>query len=223
MTFEPGRAVMHRSWRGNRLSFLEVTRVVADDDRGLFLWLPIGASYWCLVTPDGRTHHDITIDQMAEATMLHERAWSGYSCLMWKPADVAVSVWWFFKADGTFAGWYVNLEEPNARWDDGHAAGIDYADQALDIVVEPDYSWRWKDVGEFEDRTGNPLYWDDAEAAAIRAEGDRMVKLVEARAFPFDGSWCDFRPDPTWQIPTRSEGWDRPRAGRISKRRAAPW
>jgi len=211
MKFESGRTILHRSWRANRISFLQVTRVVADDDRGLFLWLPMGAPYWQLVAADGRTHHELTIDRLGPDARLDQRTWSGYDCLIWKSPDEAVSVWWFFAPGGTFAGWYVNLEEPNARWDDGPVAGVDYADQDLDIEVEPDYSWRWKDVDEFEQRIGHPLYWDEIEAGQIRAEAQRVLKLLDARAFPFDGSWCDFRPDAAWQTLTRPDGWDRAR------------
>ncbi|GAA2596480.1 hypothetical protein GCM10010399_28800 [Dactylosporangium fulvum] len=35
----------------------------------------------------------------------------------------------------------------------------------------------------------------------IRAEGLRVVAALEAGRFPFDGSRCDFRPDPAWSRP----------------------
>ena len=40
------------------------------------------------------------------------------------------------------------------------------------------------------------MYWVDDEAA-VWAEGRRVVELIEAGAFPFDGTRTDFRPDPT--------------------------
>jgi hypothetical protein len=40
-----------------------------------------------------------------------------------------------------------------------------------------------------------------------------LVKLAEAGEFPFDGTMTDYRPDPTWPVPTdMPAGWDRPRA-----------
>jgi hypothetical protein len=123
------------------------------------------------------------------------------------------SVWFFFTPDGGFANWYVNLERPAVRWDDGDVAGIDTVDYDLDLVIEPDRSWRWKDEQEFVDHLAVPdVYWVDDEAA-VRAAGERVVKLVEAGEFPFDGTGCDFRPDPAWPVlPTLPPGWDRPRA-----------
>ena len=74
-------------------------------------------------------------------------------------------------ATDRFAHWYVNLEEHGVRWDDGSVAGVDVVDQDLDILVEPDRSWRWKDEEEFVERLAFPDgYWVPDEAA-VRAEG----------------------------------------------------
>lgn len=94
------------------------------------------------------------------------------------------------------------------------AAGVDTADHALDIVVTPARERRWKDEGEFAARTGHPLYWTADEAAVIRATGEELVARAEAGGYPFDGTWCDFRPDPSWPALRRPDGWDRPRAER---------
>jgi predicted RNA-binding protein associated with RNAse of E/G family len=131
--------------------------------------------------------------------------------MVFMPPGAASSVWWFFAPDGEFEGWYVNLEDPCARW----SGGVDTADHALDIRVEPDRSWRWKDEDEFAERVGHPLYWTAEQAAAIRAEGQRLADLAETGKFPFDGSWCDLRPDPGWPPLTRPDGWDGPRAAMV--------
>jgi hypothetical protein len=35
--------------------------------------------------------------------------------------------------------------------------------------------------------------------------------MIEAGEFPFDGSFTDFEPDPSWATPTElPAGWDRP-------------
>jgi hypothetical protein len=211
MTFKPGRTVLRRYWRAGRIGFLNAMRVVADDHRGLWLWQPIGGPYWRLRLPDGRTHHDVTIDRFGDAPLVEE-AWAGSAVLVLMPPGRAWSVWWFFAPDGTFEGWYGNLEDPYARWDDGTVAGVDTTDHALDLWIEPDRSWRWKDEDELAERTGHPLYWTAAGAAGIRAVGAELARLAEAGTFPFDGAMCDFRPDPAWPLPTRPAGWDRPRA-----------
>jgi hypothetical protein len=79
-------------------------------------------------------------------------------------------------------------------------------DQALDVLVAADRTWHWKDEDEFAERTGHPLFWDQAAASAIRSEANRLIGLAEAAQFPFDGTWCNFRPDPDWQ-PTELPWW----------------
>src|SRR5262245_20955897 len=191
--------------------FLQVARVVADDDRGLLLWYPAGTTYWRIIDRGGRTLHNAPLDRLVQPR-LEARTWHGSDVAIFMPPSAPHSVWWFFAADtGDFQGWYGNLETPYVRWDDGDLCGVDSVDQALDLRVAPDGTWSWKDVDEFEALTGDADHWTAAEAAEIRAEGERLAKLAEGRTFPFDGTWCDFRPDESWQIPQRPAiGWDRP-------------
>ena len=84
------------------------------------------------------------------------RAWRG-DVLILMPPQATYSVWWLFE-EGTFAGWYVTLEEPY-------------------IVVTPHRQWQWKDAEEFDRRIGHPLYFDRATAAVIRGEGDRAGQV----------------------------------------------
>jgi hypothetical protein len=140
--------------------------------------------------------------------------------MIWMPENKAYSVHWLW-SDGAFSGWHANLEEPYVRWADRGCAGVDTADQGLDIVIRPDRSWRWQDEAEFQARTGDPLYWTPGQAAAIRATADRIVRLAEAGQFPFDGTWCGFRPDASWTVPALPQGYDRPRAlSPVSERRS---
>jgi Protein of unknown function (DUF402) len=210
MKFAPGEVLLRRFWRGGRISLLSLTRVAADDERGLRLWVSQGWPYWRIVGADGRSHHDAPLDQLDRPT-LTKLTWTGWDVMMWMPQDEPWSVWWMW-ADGTFDGWYVNLEDPYARWADRGCAGVDTADHALDVVVAPDRTWRWKDEDELDARTGHPLYWTPAQAGHIRAAGQRVVHLIEGGRFPFDGTWRGYRPDASWTAPGLPSGYDRPRA-----------
>jgi hypothetical protein len=99
-------------------------------------------------------------------------------------------------------------------WADGALAGIDTFDHALDIVVTSDRQWPWKGEHEYLERAVHRDYWTVEHADAIRAEGERVIRDIDAAAVPFDGSWCDFRPDPALPLPALPPaGWDRLRAG----------
>jgi hypothetical protein len=213
MNLEPGRVVVRRQFqRGDRLSRVWVGHVAADDEHGLWIWVATGSAYLDIGAADGRAFREVPFGEWGRTpTALRELTWTG-DMLVLHPRCEAYSVWFFFQPDGAHRSWYVNLEEAGARWDDGILAGIDTVDYDLDLVVAPDRAWRWKDEDEFAAHLAHPdVYWVEDEAA-VRAEGERLVKVIEAGEFPFDGTRADFRPDPEWTVPGLPSGWDRPRA-----------
>lgn len=210
--FEPGRVILHRNVRRGTIGWARLARVVSDDERGLALWIGRGSPAAHEVTEDGRGMRAMSFAEwLRHPHRLAVHQWDGPPVLKFLPAGAAHSVWWFRDEAGWFANWYVNLEEPGVRWDDGDVAGVDVVDQDLDIVVRPDRSWSWKDEDEFTERLAFPEHYWVADEAAVRAEGERVIKMVEAGVFPFDGTWCDFEPDPAWRVPAAMPpGWDRP-------------
>jgi hypothetical protein len=100
--------------------------------------------------------------------------------------------------DDTFAAWYVNLQEPLRRT----ALGFDTDDLVLDIWVEPDGSWEWKDEDELEVAVALGRF-TAAQAAEIRSVGERVVAER-----PWPTGWEEWRPDPSWQLPRLPDGWD---------------
>lgn len=214
--FEPGQVLLRRFFqRGQTMSVVKCGRVVSDDERGLLLWVADGSPLRWLMLADGRSPHEVALPEWHDAPKrLERRAWQGGGILTLLPPQAAHSVWWFWRGRrGGFSGWYVNLEAPVVRWDDGAVAGVDSVDHDLDIMVAPDRSWHWKDEDELAGRTAHPAYYWVDDPDAVRAEGERVAKLIEAGGFPFDGTWCDFRADPAWTVPDElPDGWDRPRA-----------
>jgi hypothetical protein len=204
MPFAPGRVVLRRYFRASTYSFVTPMVVVRDDEAGLLLWMPVGTEIAGLEDVDNRNLHAVPLDEMREPRLVRN-TWGENDVLILMPPGAAHSVWWFF-GPGGFAGWYVNLETPCTR----HDEGVDTTDQVLDVVVAPDRTWEWKDEDEMADRTGRPDYFDRDGAEEIRAEGERVIKLVEAGAYPFDGTCTDFRPDPAWPAPALPDGWNRP-------------
>jgi len=192
MPFEPGQVISRRYLRGSWVTWVQPMRVISDDETGLLLWHPVGSDIARLVDVDGNTPHDIAVDRMRDPKLTLQ-SWTDYDVLVLMRPNVAHAVWWFFQ-EGVFAGWYVNLEAPYARRPDS----VDTTDHVLDIVATPQRQWEWKDADEFDEHICNLLYFDSAAAAAIQAEGHRLIKLIEAGEFPFDGTHTGFRPDPDW-------------------------
>ncbi|WP_198537567.1 MULTISPECIES: DUF402 domain-containing protein [Frankia] len=212
--FVPGEVVVHRSFTTKRLVFVRAGHVVGHDERGLRLWIPHGCPMAVELSTDGRGLRDMPFAEwIRQSTVLVTRPWPGPNILMLIPPAGAHSVWWFWDRQGRFARWYINLEAPAVAWRYDGLVGVDTTDHDLDLWVCPDRTWQWKDEHELAERLAFPEHYWVTDAAAVRAEGERLLRLVEARAFPFDGTWCDFQPDPSWRTPdTLPPGWDRPRA-----------
>ncbi|GAA3284809.1 DUF402 domain-containing protein [Dactylosporangium matsuzakiense] len=213
VVFTPGQVIMHRNVRRGRIGWVRPARVVADDDRGLLLWIDRHTPVVNEVSGDGRGMRTMPFaEYVTLGNSLKHGTWNGPGVLkLHRPGDPAHSVWWFHDDAGDFKEWYVNLERPAIRWSDpGGASGVDVTDEDLDIVVAPDRSWKWKDEEEFLERLALPEHYWVEDEAAVREEGLRVIKEIEAGTFPFDGTWTDFRPPPEWEVPRLEPGWDRP-------------
>jgi Protein of unknown function (DUF402) len=125
--------------------------------------------------------------------------------LLMRPGEEhAVSLFWR-DADDEFLGWYVDLLAPIRRT----AIGIASMDLVLDIVIAPDLSsWHWKDEAEFAEAARRGLFSPELVARA-RANAERCLDDLAARAWPYDGDWPSWRPDPGWSVPSMAAGWDR--------------
>lgn len=103
-----------------------------------------------------------------------------------------------FGVGGAMLCWYVNFERPPSWRGDGW----DTCDLDLDLVVEPDGSWRWKDEDEYEHGRRLGLI-TDAEHKAVHQARDEAVAMIEARSGMFAESTGEcWMPDPTWAMPS---------------------
>ena len=123
--------------------------------------------------------------------------WEQTHVLRFERAGARHSIEIYWRTDWEHWSWYVNLQSPvvvNGRF-------VDTTDEALDIVVSPDGGWRWKDEDELAEGVELGI-WSDAEAAEIRAEGERVVA-----AAPWPTGWEDWRPPTDWEPLALPEDW----------------
>ena len=104
------------------------------------------------------------------------------------------------QATGAFLGWYVNLQEPFRVT----RHGSDTFDQMLDIWIEPDGTWAWKDWDELVEAEYAGIF-SSREASEIRAEGQRVIDSLGTL---LPTGWESWQPDPTWARPVLSPDWD---------------
>lgn len=101
-----------------------------------------------------------------------------------------------FRDAGDEAIWYVNFERPFQRT----PIGIDTFDLLLDLVVEPDASFRWKDEDEYTHGRRLGIVSDD-EHRQVQQAREQVLALLDRRVGPFDGQWLSWQPEAQWPLP----------------------
>jgi hypothetical protein len=213
LRWAPGTQVLWR-YRGNGARYrhqVHIARpvtVVRDDPELLAVWLAPGTPCVRPVLADGTAvHREPLATRYRKPRVTRVDPWWGTGVLkLARPAE-PWSVWLFWHPGWTFKNWYVNLEEPRLRW----SGGVDSEDHFLDIAVEPDRSWAWRDEDEFAQAQADGLM-DGALTEQVRRAGRRAVRVIEEWGSPFRDGWQDWRPDPRWPVPPLPAGWSLPAA-----------
>ncbi|MGD1118916.1 MAG: DUF402 domain-containing protein [Dehalococcoidales bacterium] len=201
--FSPGQTVVLQEFVDGKIWGAQPLLVVQDKPDLTALYLPDGAITKMPTRLDGSRVK--ASDRVASKWLLQDRDWNKLSYLRLNVPGSAYSVLLFWQAsDMSFYSWYVNLEDPLRRT----PCGFEFLDQWLDVIIAPDLSgWHWKDEDEFAEAVNLGLIFK-AKAAALRAEGERVVKWIMSGRSPFNG-WEKWQPDSAWGIPVLPEGWDK--------------
>ncbi|MET7680338.1 DUF402 domain-containing protein [Streptomyces sp. NPDC005423] len=203
----PGDHVLwrYRENAGDRFHIARPVTVVRDDDELLAVWMAPGTECVKPVLTDGTPVHVEPLETRytKPRTVARDR-WFGSGVLKLARPGEPWSVWLFWETDWEFKNWYVNLEEPLVRW----AGGVDSEDWFLDISVHPDRSWEWRDEDEFAQAQRDGLM-DPRLARRVREAGRSAVEVIDAWGAPFADGWQHWRPDPSWDVPSLPEDWDR--------------
>ena len=178
--------ILRQFFRG-RIWNVAPARVVEDGPERTVLWfapgtrIPIGGDLFGEWSLDDR-HVDVRAGELRIS-----RRGDPFSVLL------------FHHEDGSFRGWYVNLERPQQR----QALGFDFEDELLDIWVEPGKAPELLDEDELDEAVQRGLFSAE-RAAQIRDNGARVLANP-----PWPTGWEEWQPDPGWQVPSLPPGWDR--------------
>ncbi|MFE9169483.1 DUF402 domain-containing protein [Streptomyces kebangsaanensis] len=195
----------YRENGGARFHIARPVTVVRDDPDLLAVWMAPGTECVKPVLADGTpVHLEPLASRYTKPRTVRRDRWSGTGVLKLARPGEPWSVWLFWEPGWRFKNWYVNLEEPLARW----AGGVDSEDHFLDISVHPDRSWHWRDEDEFAQARRDGLV-DAGLAERVEAAGRDAVEVIRAWRSPFCESWQQWRPDPAWAVPSLPDDWDR--------------
>jgi len=178
---------VRETWRG-RVWRAAAARVVEDRDGLLVLWHPEGVP----VLRPFAGERELRIPGDDDWTLVERPATSEALVLVRPGARHSIAI---MRRESRFENWYVNFERDHVRT----PISLDFVDEKLDLVIEPDGAWRWKDEDELAEaaRIG---YLDEGE---VRAEAASVL-----RDPPWPTGWEDWRADPSWPTPQLPEGWD---------------
>jgi predicted RNA-binding protein associated with RNAse of E/G family len=196
-TFESGETIaLRQTWKSLIWSARPAT-VVEETTYQTKLFIPAGIR-WMAPFSD-RRRMKIPQLEFELVELLYDEA----HVLSFSWPDTWYAVLLFFRPDWSPWSWYVNLQEPLRKT----RVGFDTLDHELDVIVEFDGSWRWKDEEELAEAIRRGVIAAEEEPR-LRADGERAVQRILGHEPPFDRDWTAWRPDPAWYVPTLPEGWD---------------
>ena len=206
MTWNNGDVITYRWRRKQPFDVALPMRVVEDRDDLTVLYVAVGTPMKAEATADGRVmSREVApfVERQRIVGGYVDWRWTTNHALMFAFPDSLASIWLFFKEDTWELNfYYVNIQAPLTRTE----IGFDGADYMLDIVVQPDFSWEWKDLDEFADAREYEIL-PAVLLDQIQAAGDATIPLIESRGFPFNAGYETWRADPSWTVPKLAENW----------------
>jgi protein associated with RNAse G/E len=143
--------------------------------------------------------------QEARSDHIHLRkfVWQTNRLLMFLEPEKYYACFMFWdQASDQFNSYYINFQLPYRR----SACGFDTLDLDLDIVIDPDFHWEWKDEEEYQAGIREGGILDEWVQGIERAQLE-VFERIRQRSDPINGAWLTWRPDPGWTAPGLPEHW----------------
>jgi hypothetical protein len=206
--WQPGENIVLRGICAGRVWLVQSVSVVKDErDETILLLLPGGQCAY----PEGYFHWKRGDSSLGNRWQyagrkdwkLRQFPWQTNRILMFLEPDKYYSCWMFWDhTSSQFTGYYVNFQLPYQR----SRLGFDTLDLDLDLVIDPQMHWHWKDENEYREgirEGGIQAEW----VQAIEASLPEVFERIAHRTPPLDGSWINWRPDPSWNPPHLPDQW----------------
>jgi protein associated with RNAse G/E len=201
-----GDPVVLRNTLNHRVLFAKATTVVKDSPDETLLWLTPGNQY---AAPEsylngafGRGQRWLEAKTNEWKLVITEWTRSNVLILLWPKTWYAIHVFWDASSQ-TFAFYYVNFQRPISRT----KYGFDTLDLDLDLVVNGDLSWYWKDLDDYQkgiEIGGISAHW----VQCIEHAKPHILSMIANKSHPFNGAYMNWKPDPAWKRCRFLSGWD---------------
>jgi protein associated with RNAse G/E len=124
--------------------------------------------------------------------------------LLIEPKKYYSTIYFWQDDSNEFMCYYINFQSPFQR---SHS-GFDTLDLELDIIINPDYSWKIKDLDDYQKgiECGTILHEWTQE---IEVAKDEVFDRIANRHYPLNNSWSNWKPDLNWSAPKLPANWDK--------------
>lgn len=190
--WQAGDIVTLRWVRNDPADLVVPVRIVEHSEQRTIVFLAAGSPLKARANRDGDLvrRDQPFLERERHVAYLADDTWTSNHTLMIHEPHRLGSVWLFWReTDWSFQNYYVNLQAPL----EASSVGFDTADYLLDIVVQPDFRWSWKDEDEFEEALDHEVI-PPVLLHAVKAEGRRFVREIEGRQWPFGKGLENWRP-----------------------------
>ncbi len=204
--WEPGDII---AWRGiyrECIWHVQPTILVKDSPEEIALTLLPGTE--CIAEenyPHGKKNGKRRWYFMNEDWQLAKYTWQANRLLLlFEPEKYYSTILFWNHESNEFLCYYINFQLPFRRND----CAVDTLDLDLDLIIRPDFTYEWKDEDDYQKAIEHGLIsakW----IQGIEEAKPEIFNRLEKRQYPFDGSWLDWKPDPSWSPPTLPENWDK--------------
>jgi len=204
--WQPGDVI---SWRGiyrERIWHVQPTILVKDNVQEVVTTLLPGTECIAEETyPKGKKNGQRRWYFMNRDWQLAKYTWqTNRLLLIFEPEKYYSTILFWNHQRDDFLCYYINFQLPCKR----NRCALDTLDLDLDLIVNPDFTHEWKDLDDYENAINHGVISSDW-AKEIDAARNDVLKRIEARQYPFDGSWLHWKPNPIWLPPTLPEDWDK--------------
>jgi hypothetical protein len=203
--WEPGDTVIWREKFRDRIWHAHTAISVKDSpDETALVFLPgsegMGPADWV----DGKVEGFRPWNFVDELWKLKNYSWKTFRTLfVLEPQKYYTTVFYWNAGSNQFLQYYINFQTPFIR---SHS-GIDTRDLELDLIVNPDLSYEWKDLDKYQKGIQSGVILPEWIPGIESAKVEIFDKLTKHQ-YPFDGSWLNWRPDPAWSPPRLPKNWE---------------
>ncbi len=197
------------AWRGiyrKRIWHVQPTILVKDSPGEIVLTLLPGTE--CIAEesyPRGKKNGRRRWFFVNEDWQLAKYTWqTNRLLLIFEPEKYYSTILFWNHESNEFLCYYINFQLPFQR----HHCVLDTLDLDVDLIINPDFSYEWKDVEDYQKAIENEIIFPEWIEGIETAKPEIFEKL-ERRQYPYDGSWLNWAPNPDWSPPKLPKNWDK--------------